>query len=130
MTRLKQIYKITYPNGKIYVGSDVTADVIYIGSPSAVEQIAEDHGIEHSVFPRRLLARETVIEHADTCIRIGIPRLNLVLRKEILWESTRATDSAVRKLEMRFIRDTGANNPAIGYNKLPKYRPPVPILSA
>jgi hypothetical protein len=35
MARLKQVYKITYPNGKIYVGMDVTGAISYFGSPSA-----------------------------------------------------------------------------------------------
>jgi hypothetical protein len=29
------IYKITYPNGKIYVGRDVTGSVTYFGSPNS-----------------------------------------------------------------------------------------------
>lgn len=32
--RRKQIYKITYPNGKIYVGMDLTGTVLYFGSPT------------------------------------------------------------------------------------------------
>lgn len=31
----KQIYKITYPNGKIYVGMDLTGTLTYFGSPSS-----------------------------------------------------------------------------------------------
>jgi hypothetical protein len=40
MVRRKQVYKITYPNGKIYVGMDLTETLLYFGSPSAHEQIA------------------------------------------------------------------------------------------
>lgn len=40
--RPKQVYKITYPNGKIYVGSDLTGTLTYFGSPSAQERIAAD----------------------------------------------------------------------------------------
>jgi hypothetical protein len=29
---MKVIYKITYPNGKIYVGQDLTGSVSYFGS--------------------------------------------------------------------------------------------------
>ena len=32
---LKVIYKITYPNGKIYVGQDVTDCINYFGSASS-----------------------------------------------------------------------------------------------
>jgi adenine-specific DNA-methyltransferase len=47
----------------------------------------------------------------------------LKLSKEILWESETATDAEVRAMEMKLIRETGANDPAIGYNKVPRYRP-------
>ena len=40
--RRKQVYKITYPNGKIYVGMDLTGAISYFGSPSAKERIAAD----------------------------------------------------------------------------------------
>jgi hypothetical protein len=94
MARLKQVYKITYPNGKIYVGMDLTGAISYFGSPSAKERIATD-----------------LAEH----------RLDLTVRKEILWESETATDAEVRAMERRFIRETGANNPAIGYNLTPRW---------
>ena len=70
MTR-KQVYKVTYPNGKIYVGMDLTGTISYFGSPSASakERIATD-----------------LAEH----------RLDLTVRKEILWESETATDDHVR----------------------------------
>lgn len=40
MSRRKQVFKITYPNGKIYVGMDLTGAITYFGSPSAKERIA------------------------------------------------------------------------------------------
>jgi hypothetical protein len=43
-------------------------------------------------------------------------RLDLTVRKEILWESETATDSEVRALEMKMIRELGSNKPAMGYN--------------
>ena len=94
--RRKQIYKITYPNGKIYVGSDLTGTITYFGSPSvrAKERIAAD------------LADE---------------RLDMTVRKQILWESETATDAEVRAMEIKLIRETGANNPATGYNLSPPW---------
>jgi hypothetical protein len=97
MPRRKQIYKITYPNGKIYVGMDLTGTLLYFGSPRAYEQIAGDLGPD---------------AHG----------LELTLRKEILWGSETATDAEVRAKEMHLIRETGANDPAIGYNKSPRHR--------
>ena len=76
----KQIYKITYPNGKIYVGMDLIGMLLNVGSPSARERIAAD---------------------------LDAHRLDLTLRKQILWESETATDGEVRAMEERLIRETG-----------------------
>jgi hypothetical protein len=97
VARRKQVYRITFPNGKIYVGMDLIGVVTYFGSPSrkTKELIAAD-----------------LAEH----------RLDLTLRKEILWESETATDAEVRAMEIKLIRETGANNPAVGYNLLPRWR--------
>ena len=94
MARLKQVYKITYPNGKIYVGMDLTGAINYFGSPSDKQRIAAD-----------------LAEH----------RLDLTVRKEILWESETATDAEVRAMERKLIVETGANNPAVGYNLTPRW---------
>jgi hypothetical protein len=32
---MKVIYKITYPNGKIYIGQDITGSIGYFGSPNS-----------------------------------------------------------------------------------------------
>jgi hypothetical protein len=50
MARRKQVYKITYPNGKIYVGMDLTGTLLYMGCPSAHERIAADLGLEPDRF--------------------------------------------------------------------------------
>jgi hypothetical protein len=31
----KQVYKLTYPNGKIYAGMDLTRSLLYVGSPAS-----------------------------------------------------------------------------------------------
>jgi hypothetical protein len=96
MLRRKQIYRITYPNGKIYVGMDLTGSLLYVGSPAVREQIAAD---------------------------LDAHRLDLTLRKETLWESETATDAEVRAMETKLIRETRANDPAIGYNVMPRWKP-------
>jgi hypothetical protein len=59
---VKVVYKITYPNGKIYVGMDLTGTLTYLGSPSSA-----------------LVARDfTEDEQRD-----------FTIRKQILWESER-----------------------------------------
>ena len=92
----KQIYKVTYPNGKIYVGMDVTGTVFYFGSPSR--------------RAKKLMAAD----HAEY-------RGNVSVRKEILWESETAPDKVVGEMERHYIRETGANNPDIGYNLWPRW---------
>lgn len=94
--RRKQVYKITYPNGKIYVGMDLTGTLTYFGSPS-------------------LRAKEQIFADLDP------HRLDLTVRKEILWESETATDAEVRAMEVKLILETGANDPAIGYNLTPRW---------
>lgn len=43
---MKVIYKITYPNGKIYIGKDLTDTLNYFGSANSVG-IASDFTPEH-----------------------------------------------------------------------------------
>jgi hypothetical protein len=98
--RKKQVYKVIYPNGKIYVGLDLTGTLTYFGSPSpaAKERITGD-----------------LAEH----------RLDLTVRTQILWESETATDAEVRAMEVKLIREHRSNDPAVGYNLTPKVLPPV-----
>ncbi|SIS53199.1 GIY-YIG nuclease family protein [Phaeovulum vinaykumarii] len=90
------IYKVTWPNGKIYVGSDLTDSISYFGSP-------DDQLIEQD-FPNR----ET--------------RQKITVTREILWESTTATKAEVLALERRLIVELRANDPSIGYNRRPVFR--------
>jgi hypothetical protein len=92
---MKVIYKITYPNGKIYIGSDLTDSITYFGSPST-EIIEKD-------FTRR-------------------QKRDFTIRKEIIWESDNATDGEVRKKERELIELYKSNNPSIGYNQIPKHQ--------
>jgi len=93
---LKAVYRITYPNGKIYVGMDLTGTLLYFGSVN-----------------RQLVEADFSIEQ----------RRDFTMRKEILWESATATDAEVRRREVELIRELRANDPAIGYNRRPQ-RPP------
>ena len=90
--RPKVVYKITYPNGKIYIGLDLTGTMLYFGSPGA--DIAADFTLEQ--------------------------RRDVTIRKQILWESLDASDSEVRTKEVELIREHRSNDPAIGYNRWPK----------
>lgn len=92
----KHVYKITYPNGKIYVGVDVTGrgGATYFGSPSAKAEILAD---------------------------LGEARRDFWVRKTILWESDTATDAEALAKERELIVETRANDPAVGYNKMPRF---------
>jgi len=92
---MKTVYKITYPNGKIYVGMDLTNTIDYFGSPSS-DLIAKDF--------------------------TGERRRSFTMTKEILWESESASDEEVRSKEVEYIKSLRSNDPAIGYNRWPKFK--------
>ena len=89
----KIIYKITYPNGKIYIGKDLTDSINYFGSAES-KYIAED-------FSKK-------------------ERDDFTIRKEILVEST--DENEINQNESKFILKFESNNPAIGYNQWPKFK--------
>jgi hypothetical protein len=93
---MKIIYKVTYPNGKIYVGMDLTDSINYFGSAS--------HAAVEADFTRE-------------------QRRDFTVRREILWESETATDSEVRAKEIEMIFAHRSNDPAIGYSQWPKRKP-------
>lgn len=92
---MKVIYKITYPNGKIYIGKDLTGSINYFGS-------ADSNGIAADFTEEQ--------------------RRSFTICKEILWESGTASDAEVNQKELELIRLHRSNNPAIGYNRWPKLR--------
>lgn len=87
------IYKVTYPNGKIYVGQDRTDTLNYYGS-------ADSRLIERDFSPEQ--------------------RRDFTIRKEILWESATATRAEVTATEVQFIHTLRSNDPVIGYNQWPR----------
>ena len=90
---MKVVYKLTYPNGKIYVGMDLTGSIGYFGSPNS--KIIE---LDFTAEARR----------------------DMTIRRETLWESETASDAEVRQTEREYIEALSANDPAIGYNRWPK----------
>lgn len=95
---MKQVYKITYPTGKIYIGKDSVGSYRYFGSPS-MELINDDF----MNLPEKV-------------------RKDYTIRKEILWESDSANEKELSKKEVEFIRKYDSNNPDIGYNQWPTFR--------
>jgi hypothetical protein len=92
---MKVIYKITYPNEKIYIGKDLTDSINYFGSANS-----------------KLIEKEFTREE----------RRDFTIRKEILWESETATDKEVNRKEVEYIKYYNSNNPSIGYNRWPRYK--------
>lgn len=94
-SNMKVIYKITYPNGKIYIGKDLTNTLNYFGT-------ADTSTIEKD-FTRE-------------------QQRDFTIRKEILWESEVASDSEVNKKEIEYITFFKSNDPIVGYNQWPKFK--------
>jgi len=92
---MKVIYKITYPNGKIYIGQDRTNSINYFGSASDA-LIAKDFSTEQ----RKVFS----------------------VTREILWESEDATQQELTKTEFEYIKQFQSNNPEIGYNQNPPFK--------
>lgn len=88
------VYKVTFPNGKIYFGSDTQRyghNINYFGSWS-------NRHVEKDFTKEQLL--------------------DFSIRKEILFESTNETE--VRREEGEFIRKLHSNDFAIGYDQTHK----------
>jgi hypothetical protein len=96
------VYKITYPNGKVYIGQDRTDSINYFGSASSA-LIAED-------FPPEA-------------------RRSFTVTREVLWESATATPAEVTRRELELIRLHRSNDPSIGYNRWPPHRTAAPLES-
>ena len=87
------VYKVTFPNHKIYVGMDIG-------------------GRGHSI--RYFGSWNTSLVEADFTPQV---LRDFTLRKEILFESTDKVE--VRNAEKRFIVELGSNDPKFGYNEWP-----------
>jgi predicted RNase H-like nuclease len=95
---MKQVYRITYPTKKIYIGKDSIGSYGYFGSPD-MDIVNEDFAA--------LSAEE---------------RNDYTIRKEILWESPDCTESKLSAMEVYFIEKLQSNNPVIGYNRWAKFK--------
>ena len=86
-TAVKVIYNVTYPNGKIYLGTDLTDSINYFGSADSA-LIAGD-------FTRG-------------------QRRDFTIRREIIWESESATDREVKRRRDLPADLVGAHHSAAG----------------
>lgn len=96
---VKQVYLLTYPSGKIYVGKDSVGSARYMGSP--------DPNLVNADF-------QTLPDDV---------RRDYTVRKQILWESETASEAELSAKEVEMIRKHRSNDPAIGFNRWPKPSP-------
>ncbi|QBZ83587.1 hypothetical protein GHNINEIG_01647 [Hydrogenovibrio crunogenus] len=92
----KVIYKITYPNGKIYIGKDLTNTLTYFGSVDT-NLVSKDFSTEQ--------------------------QKDFSIRKEIIFESENTKE--INRKEVELIREYQSNNPEVGYNQRPKFKPKI-----
>jgi len=92
---MKVVYKITYSNGKIYIGKDLTDRLNYFGSANS-----------------RLIVKDFTREQ----------RHDFSIRKEILWEPETASDNEVSRKEIEYITIYRLNGPSVGSNQWPKFK--------
>ncbi len=92
---MKVIYKITYPNGKIYIGKDFTDSINYFGSADS-----------------KLIEQDFTREQ----------RRDFTVRREIIWESEDASDEETNQKEVEFIHQYSSNDPIVGYNQWPRFK--------
>ena len=88
------IYKIVYPNGKIYVGQDSSknSSFTYFGSPTgAADEMEKDFST--------------------------LQKKHFAIIKEILWEKENATPEELNKKESEFIKQFNSSDKSIGYNR-------------
>lgn len=88
--RIGVIYKVTYPNGKIYIGQDRTDDINYFGSACTLD-IRKDFKLSH---------------YRD-----------FTVRKQILKRVRNITIQELNKLERFYIQKFNSCDPAVGYNR-------------
>lgn len=86
------IYKIIYPNGKIYIGQDRTNDINYFGS-----------------------ANGALIERDFSSKQMR----DFTIRKQIIFEFRNMEISEINRIECEYIRKYKSNDPSIGYNRYP-----------
>lgn len=84
------IYKIEYPNGKIYIGQDRTDDINYFGSAKSALVAAD-----FSIMQRR----------------------SFTVCRTILWRKRNTTIKELNQMERKLIAKYRSNDPSIGYNR-------------
>jgi hypothetical protein len=85
-------------------------------NPTAVEVARQPYS---SCLRLRLPVNDCEAKHDPP--GVGGHQLEMTIRKEILWECETATDAEVRKKEVQLILEHRSNDPAVGYNRSPRF---------
>jgi hypothetical protein len=93
------VFKVTFPNKKIYVGSDTAQSARldyfkYFGSP--------------------VKAKEDMYEELGKYLKENKP---YTLKKEILYAEENVRVGNILKIEQKYIKSLNAKDPRIGYNR-------------
>lgn len=88
--KIAHIYRVTFPNGKIYIGQDWTDDICYFGSAC-----------------RKLLTADFTREQ----------RKDFTVRKELVEELVHTTREKINLAERAWIERCRSYDPKIGYNR-------------
>ena len=93
------VFKVTFPNGKIYIGSDTARTARldffkYFGTP--------------------IKAKEDMLHDLGKFLDLAKP---YVIKKEILYAQENAKVGDILKTEQKFIKSLNSKDPIIGYNR-------------
>lgn len=86
---MSQVFRVTFPNGKIFIGYDMIGQICYFGGFDSARIQEELKPFKYS---------------------------KVSLQKELLWESETATEDEVLKTNERYVSIFRSNDPDIGYN--------------
>jgi len=100
---MKQVFKVTYPWGKIYIAKAACESGRYFGTP------------------------DRDIVNADFLQLPPDARKRYSVAKEILWESDTASNAEASAMEVQMILKFDSNNPKVGYNRWPKWKGEQPV---
>lgn len=93
--QIAHIYKVTFPNGKIYIGQDRTDDICYFGSAC-----------------RKLITADFTREQ----------RKDFTVRKELVEELVDTTIANINMAERTWIDRCRSYDPQVGYNRTKQWQ--------
>jgi predicted RNase H-like nuclease len=90
---MKQIFKITYPTGKIFIGHDPHGRIDFLGNPDNTLLTSDFANLPHS------------------------KQRDYTVRKEVLWQTQDCSSQELAAKQHEFITSYQSDDPEFGYNK-------------